>query len=155
MANPELIHGSVPQLAPRAAAGGLTMTLVDPPGRPSTRARWYGLQLQPTLLGGTDLVRRWGRLGTTARHPQRRAEHYADLEDAIGGLSQAVERRLRRGYLPASRGVRRWLSRRPRVTYWPGGTRAGSTSAARRPRNPRETRGAISFSFLIRVHPTR
>src|SRR6188768_1769581 len=26
-----------------------------------------------------------------------------------------------------------------RVTYWPGGTRAGSTSAARRPRNPRET----------------
>src|SRR2546423_237545 len=25
------------------------------------------------------------------------------------------------------------------VTYWPGGTRAGSTSAARRPRNPRET----------------
>src|SRR6266404_4033205 len=26
-----------------------------------------------------------------------------------------------------------------RETYWPGGTRAGSTSAARRPRNPRET----------------
>src|SRR2546430_13662446 len=26
-----------------------------------------------------------------------------------------------------------------RVTYWPGGTRAGFTSAARRPRNPRET----------------
>src|SRR5260221_12224357 len=26
-----------------------------------------------------------------------------------------------------------------RVTYWPGGTRAGSASAARRPRNPRET----------------
>src|SRR6476620_9458715 len=26
-----------------------------------------------------------------------------------------------------------------RVRYWPGGTRAGSASAARRPRNPRET----------------
>src|SRR4029077_10434567 len=26
-----------------------------------------------------------------------------------------------------------------RVTYWPGGTRAGSTFAARRPQNPRET----------------
>src|SRR5256885_5959605 len=25
-----------------------------------------------------------------------------------------------------------------RVTYWPGGTRAGSTSVGRRPRNPRE-----------------
>src|SRR5262249_52178837 len=28
-----------------------------------------------------------------------------------------------------------------RVTYWPGGTRVRSTSAARRPRNPRETTG--------------
>src|SRR5204863_10027206 len=35
------------------------------------------------------------------------------------------------------------------VTYWPGGTRAGSTSAARRPRNPRETVGAILFSFFL------
>src|SRR5262245_41281235 len=31
-----------------------------------------------------------------------------------------------------------------RVTYWPGGTRAGSTSAARRPRNPRETTAGLS-----------
>jgi predicted DNA-binding WGR domain protein len=26
--------------------------------------RFYSLALQPTLLGGVDLVRRWGRTGT-------------------------------------------------------------------------------------------
>src|SRR2546428_396800 len=49
------------------------------------------------------------------------------------------------GVGPAERTGKSW------VTYWPGGTRAGSTSAARRPRNPRETMGAILFSFLIAV----
>src|SRR5712691_12966070 len=42
-----------------------------------------------------------------------------------------------------------------RVTYWPGGTRAGSTSAARRPRNPRETTGFAALggmSVLLCVH---
>jgi hypothetical protein len=42
-----------------------------------------------------------------------------------------LERRVRLG--PAER------TGKSRVTYWPGETRAGSTSAARRPRNPRET----------------
>src|SRR5690349_7405675 len=39
-----------------------------------------------------------------------------------------------------------------RVTYWPGGTRAGSTSVGRRPRNPRETyvvRGLLADVKLL------
>src|SRR6476659_3646011 len=42
-----------------------------------------------------------------------------------------------------------------RVTYWPGGRRAGSTSAARRPRNPRETTGFPALGstpVLLFVH---
>src|SRR6187200_1876965 len=42
-----------------------------------------------------------------------------------------------------------------RVTYWPGGTRAGSTSTARRPRNPRETTGFAALGgipVLLFVH---
>src|SRR4029079_593325 len=41
------------------------------------------------------------------------------------------------------------------VTYWPGGRRAGSTSAGRRPRNPRETAGftALGGTLVLRfVH---
>src|SRR5215831_60221 len=43
-----------------------------------------------------------------------------------------------------------------RVTYWPGGTRAGSTSAARRPWNPRDTNARLlslgGMSVLLFVH---
>src|SRR5258707_1201329 len=42
-----------------------------------------------------------------------------------------------------------------RVTYWPGGTRAGSTSVGRRPRNPRVTTGFAALggmSVLLFVH---
>jgi predicted DNA-binding WGR domain protein len=78
------------------------MVLVDPAPRPRPRARWYALSLEPTLFGGVDLVRRWGRLGTRAQRPARRAEHYPDAAAALAGLERALAHRVRRGYAPPS-----------------------------------------------------
>jgi len=78
-----------------------TLVFVDPTSQPRPRARWYALSLEPTLFGGVDLVRRWGRLGTAAHHPARVAEHYPDATAARAGLERAHARRRRRGYVPS------------------------------------------------------
>jgi predicted DNA-binding WGR domain protein len=83
----------------RARAAGITLERVDPEGRPRPRARWYAIHLQPTLLDGVDLVRQWGRLGTRARSPQRRAEHHPDVESALASLRRLLALRRRRGYV--------------------------------------------------------
>jgi predicted DNA-binding WGR domain protein len=83
----------------RARACGLSLERIEPDGRPRPRARWYAVHLQPTLLDGVDLVRQWGRIGTRTRRPQRRAEHFADLESALVALRRLLARRRTRGYV--------------------------------------------------------
>jgi predicted DNA-binding WGR domain protein len=83
----------------RARASGLSLERVEPDGRPRPRARWYAVHLQPTLLDGVDLVRQWGRIGTRTLRPQRRTEHFPDLESALVALRSLLARRRRRGYV--------------------------------------------------------
>jgi hypothetical protein len=73
--------------------GGLLFTRVAPGFQ-----CFYRLSLQPTLFGGFDVLREWGRL---APHPPSRrslVEHYAGVGDALSPLGRAVRVRLRHGY---------------------------------------------------------
>lgn len=82
-------------LVERALAdGGLLFNKASPGLR-----CFYRLSLQPTLFGGLDLVREWGRLGpgSTATH-RRLVEHYEQRVDVLGPLADAVRVRLRHGY---------------------------------------------------------
>ena len=58
-------------------------------------ARFYRLQMQPTLFGGVTLVREWGRIGQagTCRH-----DHYETTEAAEAALAGLRQAKQRRGY---------------------------------------------------------
>lgn len=59
-------------------------------------ARFYRMQLQPTLFGGMTVIREWGRIGHagTCRHDQ-----YETAADARYALDVIHQSKLRRGYL--------------------------------------------------------
>jgi predicted DNA-binding WGR domain protein len=57
--------------------------------------RLYSLALQPTLLGGTDLVRRWGRTGTLG---SSLIQAFPDEPSAQAALDMLAKRKRRRGY---------------------------------------------------------
>ena len=57
--------------------------------------RFYSLALQPTLLGGVDLVRRWGRTGTVG---SSLIQAFPDEPSAQAALDTLAERKRRRGY---------------------------------------------------------
>jgi len=59
---------------------------------------FYRLTLQPTLFGGLDLVREWGRLAPTQSTHRRIVEHYERRSDVLEPLADAVRVRLRHGY---------------------------------------------------------
>jgi hypothetical protein len=59
---------------------------------------FYRLTLQPTLFGGLDLVREWGRLAPTQTTHRRVVEHYGRRVEVLEPLSEAVRVRLRHGY---------------------------------------------------------
>ena len=79
---------------------------------------FYRLALQPTLFGGLDLVREWGRLAPTPTTQRRLVEHYAAPAQALAPLTEAVRVRLRHGYraraLPA-----RFVPSAPAVLWCP------------------------------------
>lgn len=58
-------------------------------------ARFYRMQMQPTLFGGVTLIREWGRIGQagTCRHDQ-----YETAADARAALHAMHRSKLRRGY---------------------------------------------------------
>ena len=60
-------------------------------------ARYYGLSVEPSLLGGIILVRRWGRAGRSER---RRVEHFRNEQDAVIVFLALLARKRRRGYRP-------------------------------------------------------
>ena len=83
-----------------ASAAGTVLVLIDPPGTEHHRARRYAIHLQPTLFGGIDVVREWGRVDAVHR-PRRLVTHHDDEADAETAAATVIARRLRRGYLPA------------------------------------------------------
>ena len=56
-------------------------------------ARFYRMQMQPTLFGGVTLIREWGRIGQagTCRHDQHDTAEAARL--ALDSLMAAKRRR--------------------------------------------------------------
>jgi hypothetical protein len=79
---------------------------------------FYRLTLQPTLFGGVDLVREWGRLAPTQSTHRRVVEQYEHRAAALEPLAEAVRVRLRHGYraraLPA-----RFVPSAPLVLWCP------------------------------------
>jgi predicted DNA-binding WGR domain protein len=79
---------------------------------------FYRLTLQPTLFGGLDLVREWGRLAPSPATQRRVLEHYVSPAEALAPLGDAVRVRLRHGYraraLPA-----RFVPSAPAVLWCP------------------------------------
>jgi hypothetical protein len=59
---------------------------------------FYRLTLQPTLFGGLDLVREWGRLAPTQSTHHRVVEHHERRADVLEPLAGAIRVRLRYGY---------------------------------------------------------
>ena len=59
-------------------------------------SRFYSLSLQPCLLGGVDLVRRWGRMGTIGGSTL--TETFPDEASAQAALEKLAARKRRRGY---------------------------------------------------------
>jgi len=93
--------------------GGVLFTKASPGFR-----CFYRLTLQPTLFGGIDLVREWGRLAPSQTTHHRVVEHYSARIDVLGPLRDAVHVRLRHGYraraLPA-----RFVPSAPAVLWCP------------------------------------
>jgi predicted DNA-binding WGR domain protein len=58
-------------------------------------ARFYALDLEPTLFGPVALIRRWGRIGADGQH---REEWFASWEAARAALADWAAVKQRRGY---------------------------------------------------------
>jgi predicted DNA-binding WGR domain protein len=60
-------------------------------------ARFYTMHLAPTLFGGWDLVREWGRIGSPGTV---RIDPFETLEESERALRRSIEKQKRkRGYL--------------------------------------------------------
>lgn len=59
--------------------------------------RYYALSLQPTLFGGVDLVREYGRIGQGGT---MRAASYDSARAAQAALEALAGIKIRRGYKP-------------------------------------------------------
>jgi predicted DNA-binding WGR domain protein len=60
-------------------------------------ARFYGIELQPTLFGEVSVLRTWGRIGTNG---QAMMVTYDDEALASEALHNLEKQKLRRGYVP-------------------------------------------------------
>lgn len=60
-------------------------------------ARFYGIELQPTLFGEVCVLRTWGRIGTNG---QAMRVTYDDEAQASEALHNLEKEKLRRGYVP-------------------------------------------------------
>jgi predicted DNA-binding WGR domain protein len=59
-------------------------------------ARFYTLHSAPTLFGGWDLVREWGRIGSPGT---LRLTPFATLEESERALRRIEKKKRKRGYL--------------------------------------------------------
>jgi hypothetical protein len=74
------------------ADGGLLFTKTAPGVQ-----YFYRLILHPTLFGGIDLVREWGRMAPDP-DPTRLVRHYECMDEVLPVFNQVVGVRLRHGY---------------------------------------------------------
>jgi predicted DNA-binding WGR domain protein len=70
----------------------ITLTKVD---AARNMARFYTLDIQPTLFGEFALVREWGRIGGGS---QRLSQWFATEEEAQAAHDRALARRRKREY---------------------------------------------------------
>ncbi len=60
-------------------------------------ARFYGIELQPTLFGEVTVFRTWGRIGTNG---QAMMVTYDDEAQAVEALQKLEKQKRRRRYVP-------------------------------------------------------
>ncbi|SDX85275.1 WGR domain-containing protein, predicted DNA-binding domain in MolR [Ruegeria halocynthiae] len=60
-------------------------------------ARFYGIELQPTLFGEVSVLRTWGRIGTNG---QAMMVTYNNEAQAADALQKLEKKKRRRGYVP-------------------------------------------------------
>jgi predicted DNA-binding WGR domain protein len=70
----------------------ITLTRIDPA---MNMARFYKLNVQPTLFGGWALVREWGRIG---RGENVRSDAFPSRGTADLALVKFIGRKVQRGY---------------------------------------------------------
>ena len=59
-------------------------------------ARFYGIEVQPTLFGEVSVLRNWGRIGTKGRGMM---VTYEDEDQAVAALQKLEKHKRRRGYI--------------------------------------------------------
>ena len=59
-------------------------------------ARFYTMHLAPTLFGGWDLVREWGRIGSPGT---LRFDPFETMEESKRALQRIEKQKRKRGYL--------------------------------------------------------
>ena len=74
-------------------ANPVVLNRVDPA---RNMARYYRVAIEPTLFGGSAVVRDWGRIGWSAR---RRLDLYDDVDQAVAAAERLLQGKLRRGYV--------------------------------------------------------
>ena len=62
-------------------------------------ARFYGIEMQPTLFGEVSVFRTWGRIGTNG---QSMMVTYDDEAQAAEALRKLDRQKRHRGYVPVS-----------------------------------------------------
>jgi predicted DNA-binding WGR domain protein len=62
-------------------------------------ARYYRLELQPTLFALTSVVREWGRIG---RRGQRKIDLFTTQAEAMRHMDRLARAKRRRGYREAT-----------------------------------------------------
>lgn len=63
-------------------------------------ARFYCIDLAPTLFGEVTVLRQWGRLGTQGR---THIETWPSTGEAKASAKRTLQQKSRRGYRPAER----------------------------------------------------
>lgn len=63
--------------------------------RDRNMARFYLLTIEPTLFGGTSLVRMWGRIGTRG---QCKVQNFSGVENTVACFNKIARQKQRRGY---------------------------------------------------------
>jgi predicted DNA-binding WGR domain protein len=69
------------------------LTKIDPA---ENEARFYVLDVQPTLFGEWALVKEWGRIGSEG---EQRMTWFDEEREAYGALSREIKKRSQRGYV--------------------------------------------------------
>ena len=59
-------------------------------------ARFYGIDVQPTLFGEVSVLRNWGRIGTKGRGMM---VTYEDKYQAVAAVQKLDKQKRRRGYV--------------------------------------------------------